>query len=312
MRRRGHATEHDGGSDGVLVVGQAARDLVLRTERFPERNDHASVTERMETLGGKGANQAVGLRQLGASVRLLAVLGRDAAGEEAARTAASDGIDVRWIVRRAETALLVDVVDGDADRALLEHVPDDSLLTEEDVRSAAESGAFDGCDTVVLQLQQPEATVLAAARLGRARGLRVVIDGAAEGRTRDELLGIVDVVRADATEARTLTGATLSSPAETRVAAESILATGASVVALTVEGQGDLVAWSGDSAFFAFGDAAVVDPTGAGDAFVAGLVTGLRRGLSPRDAGDLAHRSAAATVARLGGRPDLARLAPHR
>jgi ribokinase len=294
---------------GVVVVGQAARDLVLRTRRLPEPNGDARVDETIETLGGKGANQAVGLRQLDAPVRLLAVLGDDPAGDDAARTARSDGIDLTWLVRRGPTALLVDVVDGDASRFLLEHVPDESLVTAEDLHSAVDAGVLDDCDTVILQLQQPEQTVLEAARTARQRGLRVVLDGGLEGDARDEVLGLADVVRADATEARMLTGRSFSSPDEARAAAESILSAGASVVALTVDGRGDLLAWPDGSAFFAFGDAPVVEPTGAGDAFVSGLVSGLRRGLHPREAGDLAHRCAAATVGRLGGRPDLRHLA---
>ncbi|RWZ64528.1 ribokinase [Labedella populi] len=299
-----------GRSSGVVVVGQAARDLVLRTEHLPEPNGDAAVAETIETLGGKGANQSVGLRQLGASVRLLAVLGTDAAGDDAARTATSDGIDLDWLVRRGTTALLVDVVDADASRFLLERVPDDSLVVEDDVRAAVAAGVLDGCDTVVLQLQQPPTTVLEAARAARERGLRVVIDGGLEGGARDEALGLADVVRADATEARMLTGTSLSSPDEARAAAASILSAGVSVVALTVEGEGDLVAWPDGDAFFAFGDAHVVDPTGAGDAFVAGLVTGLRLELHPGAAGELAHRAAAATVGRVGGRPDLRHIAP--
>ncbi|GAB1815866.1 hypothetical protein MUNTM_49060 [Mycobacterium sp. MUNTM1] len=53
---------------------------------------------------------------------------------------------------------------------------------------------------------------------------------------------------------------------------------------------------------------AVLDPTGAGDAFVAGLIAALRDGAAPRDAGRLASSAASAAVQRLGGRPDLAGL----
>jgi sugar/nucleoside kinase (ribokinase family) len=57
-------------SGGVLVVGQIGRDLVLRIDVMPEPAGAAPVLERSELLGGKGANQAVGLRQLGADVGL--------------------------------------------------------------------------------------------------------------------------------------------------------------------------------------------------------------------------------------------------
>ena len=48
-----------------MVVGQTARDLVLQVERIPAAGSAAPATQRLEMLGGKGANQAVGLVQLG-------------------------------------------------------------------------------------------------------------------------------------------------------------------------------------------------------------------------------------------------------
>lgn len=68
------------------------------------------------------------------------------------------------------------------------------------------------------------------------------------------------------------------------------------------------MAWRGGSELFEFADVEVVDPTGAGDAFVAGLIAALREGAAPREAGALAAAAASATVQRLGGRPDLTAL----
>ncbi|RAJ45461.1 pfkB family carbohydrate kinase [Kitasatospora sp. SolWspMP-SS2h] len=64
---------------GVVVVGQIGRDLVLRTDGLPEAGGSADVAERWEGLGGKGANQAVGLAQSGVPVRLVGVVGEDRA-----------------------------------------------------------------------------------------------------------------------------------------------------------------------------------------------------------------------------------------
>ncbi|MEX5235551.1 PfkB family carbohydrate kinase [Kocuria arenosa] len=85
---------------GVVVVGQVGRDLVLTVEGRPEAGGSADVLEREELLGGKGANQAVACRQLGAEVRLVGVVGTDSAGEEVLAQAAGDGIDVGAVVRR--------------------------------------------------------------------------------------------------------------------------------------------------------------------------------------------------------------------
>lgn len=64
-------------------------------------------------LGAKGANQAVGLAQLGMSVSLVAAVGEDEAAGRLLEHAAADGIDVSCAARRrgAPTGLIVSVVD---------------------------------------------------------------------------------------------------------------------------------------------------------------------------------------------------------
>jgi ribokinase len=299
----------DPGEHGsVLIIGQAGRDLVLRVPELPDAGGSSPVTDRIEILGGKGANQAVGFKQLGAHVALLAVLGDDDAGRDALDDARESDIDVSYIVRRGVTALLVDLVDATGRRRLLEHVPDVSLLRESDIHGAAD--AFAAADTVCLQLQQPADALLAAAELAQLNEARIVLDGSIEGGARDSLLSAADVVRADASEAAILTGQDVTNRESAERAARTVLDAGPSVVAFAVPGEGNLVVWSSGSSFYPFGDDPVVDVTGAGDAFLAGLVTGLRHGESAQQAGERATAAAAATVGRLGGRPDITGLRP--
>jgi ribokinase len=288
---------------GVVVVGQIGRDLVLRLDAFPEPGGSQPVSERIERLGGKGANQAVGLRQLGVDVALIGVVGEDAAGRLALDDAALSGIDVTHVARRGRTALFVDIVEPGGRRRLLEDVPDQTLLTEADIRAAAP--VIGGATVVSLQLQQPPAALLAAARLAVDSGARIVLDGAVEGPARDELLGLAQVLRADAGEAAMLAGMTLRGRGDALAAARRLLEAGPSLVALAVPGEGDLVAWRDGSRFFPHAEPAAVDPTGAGDAFVAGLIRALLDGAAPAEAGRLAADAASSTVLRPGGRPEL-------
>src|SRR5690625_8053000 len=90
----------------VLVVGQVARDLVLALEEMPPPQGSTVVSQRHEMLGGKGTNQAVGLRQLGGQVALLGGVGADRvgqqllaaprAGERTSHARASIGRAARW------------------------------------------------------------------------------------------------------------------------------------------------------------------------------------------------------------------------
>ncbi|MFW3385871.1 UNVERIFIED_CONTAM: PfkB family carbohydrate kinase [Kocuria sp. CPCC 205274] len=87
-------------------------------------------------------------------------------------------------------------------------------------------------------------------------------------------------------------------------AAESLLAEGPRVVALAT-GEGDVVAWPGGHVLLPHLGEDPVDPTGAGDAFVAALTVALLRGQSPESAAWWAAAAAAEVVGSAGGRPDL-------
>ncbi|GEO96012.1 PfkB family carbohydrate kinase [Kocuria turfanensis] len=288
---------------GVVVVGQVARDLVLVVDRVPEEGGSADVRERQELLGGKGANQAVACRRLGAEVELIGVVGADRAGEDVLAQAAADGIGVAGVLRRegVPTALLVDVVGPPGVRRLLEDVAPAALLTAEDVRARA--GLLRDADAVLVQLQQPGPAVVET--LTAAGGALVVADGApADARTRRRVLDAADVVRADGSEAEALAGWAPRGVPETVRAAQELLEEGPSVVALAA-GDADVVAWAGGHVVLPHLGEDPVDPTGAGDAFVAALAVALLHGEDPGTAAWWAAAAAAQVVGTAGGRPHL-------
>jgi ribokinase len=293
----------------VVVVGQIARDIVLRVGALPERGDSGAVSERLEMLGGKGANQAVGLAQLGMSVSLVGAVGGDEAARWLLDQAAADGIDVSWAARRVDgpTGLIVSIVDPGGWR-YLEHIPPEMLATPADIEAA--TPVFRAAGTVVIQLQQPAHTVRAAAELARRFGCRVVLDGAPpEGDDRQRLLALSDVVRADAREAELLTGRPIRSGTDAIAAGREILRQGPTLAALAAGSAGNVVVWPGGSVLIPLADSPVTDTTGGGDAFVAALVAALAHGLSPAQSGRKAAAAAAQTVRHLGGRPRLRRQA---
>ncbi|GGU38796.1 PfkB family carbohydrate kinase [Lentzea flava] len=283
--------------DEIVVVGQIARDLVLVVDEVPGPGGAAPVRERREMLGGKGANIAVGLAQLGAAVRLVGVVGDDDVGERLIARAAADGIETSSVVRRqgCATGLIVNVV-ADGWR-YLEDLPDGVLLRESDVDAdvVARAGA------VVVQLQQPPEVAVKAARAATGR---VVLDGSPE-RLRDELLACADVVRADHREAELLAGRKITGADDAVRAAREVMERGPGFVAFAVDGVGNVFVWDSGELVVPLGDVEVVDTTGGGDAFVAALTFALGRGDDPARAARLAVQASGDTVTRPGGRPDL-------
>jgi ribokinase len=283
----------------AVVVGQIARDLVLVVDEVPDAGTSAPVRQRREMLGGKGANQAVGLAQLGVRVALLGVAGQDETGDRLLDQARRDGIDVSSVVRRQESGLIVDVVDGDGRWRYLEYLPEPTLLTEQDVAAARE--LLRAARYVIVQLQQPRAAARAAARCAREAGRRVVLDGVAD---RD-LLSLADVLRADAREAGLLLDEQIDSPLQAVRAGRRLLREGPGLVALAVEDAGNVFVWADGDLFLPLEDVEVADTTGAGDAFVAALTATLSRDGTFEEAARLAVRAAGMTVRHPGGRPDL-------
>lgn len=290
----------------VVVVGQIARDLVLVVDDVPVPSGSAAVRERRELLGGKGANIAVGLSQLGVPVAVVGVVGDDQVGEDLLASCTQDGIDISAVARRpnAESALMVDVVTADGHWRYLESVPSSALLTPGDVEPAA--ALLGKASTVILQLQQPAGAILAA--LDHVRpGARVIMDGVPEDeQTRPQLLAAATVLRLDAREAEILADQAIPNESAARTVAQNLLGRGPELVVIAVGTAGNLVAWSGDATLLPLVETAdVVDTTGSGDAFVAGLTWALDRDEDPVRAGQLATAAAGLTVSHPGGRPSL-------
>jgi ribokinase len=104
-----------------------------------------------------------------------------------------------------------------------------------------------------------------------------------------------------------LAGSAVSTAAEAEKIASDLLSQGPSLVALAIEGIGNLIAWPDDRVLLPLTDIQVVDTTGAGDAFTAGLIMALAQGGDPQRAARLAVAAAGATVGHPGGRPALSR-----
>jgi ribokinase len=290
----------------VVVVGQLARDLLLRVDALPGAGSAADVRERREVLGGKGANCAVAAAHLGAAVGLLAVAGSDDAGDAVLAQAAADGVDTGHVVRRPDTptGLIVEVLEPDGSWRYLQHLPPAVLLTPDDVEPAAP--ALRAARAVVLQAQQPGAALRRCAELA---GGMVVLDGAPDADAREALLAGADVLRADPAEAALLAGTEVAEDdvEEMTGVGRRLLGAGPSVVVLGVEGAGNLAVWGDGELFVPFGDTEVVDTTGGGDTLTAALTVALLDGDDPGRALRRAVEATAGTVAVPGGRPALAR-----
>jgi ribokinase len=268
----------------VVVVGSVNLDLVARVARLPAGGDTVAATGYTRVPGGKGANQALAARRLGADVTLLAAVGTDDAAGEALALLAADGVDLTAVRRVDEpTGVALITVDDAGENTIV-------VVPGANARLTVDPAELAGADAVVCQLEVPTDTVVAAAAATPA-GALFCLNPAPAAPVPDAVLDRADLVVANRAEFAAVPGLDR-----------------ASLVAVTAGPDGAVLRAGGREVARAQSPAiTAVDGTGAGDAFTGALVVGLLAGLDRDAALRRACRAGAAAASRSGAQPALPR-----
>jgi ribokinase len=81
----------------VFVAGSINMDVVATADRHPKIGETVAGRELLYFPGGKGVNQAVAARKLGAHATLIGRIGRDAFGAELKAFLGAQGIDLTFL-----------------------------------------------------------------------------------------------------------------------------------------------------------------------------------------------------------------------
>ncbi|MGY1684574.1 carbohydrate kinase family protein [Geodermatophilus sp. SYSU D00867] len=288
----------------VVVVGDLATDVVavLSGEPAPGSDRPAAIRTRG---GGAGANVAAHLAALGVPVTLAGCVGDDPAGAAllAELAAAGVGLAVRT-VPGAASGTIVSLVEPDGQRSMLADRGANLDLRPDDLPPPL-PGAHLHLSGYTLLDERPRPAGLAALAAARAAGCTVSLDPASTGplagygvdRWLADTAG-VDLLLPNADEARLLSGCADVTDAARALAARH------GAVAVTLGRDGAL--WAAGTAVLhrPARPARVVDTTGAGDAFTAGLLAVWLGGpdADPAAALDAGLARAAEVVGRPGAR----------
>ncbi|HEY3097926.1 MAG TPA: ribokinase [Methylomirabilota bacterium] len=284
----------------VLVVGSANVDFTLALERLPEPGETVSEGTLLIARGGKGANQAVAARRLGAEVRLIGCVGDDASGREVRAALADEGIGVAGIASTAQaptgTALIL--VDR-AGRNQIGVAPGaNRALTVAQVHARADDFAW--AEVVVASCEIPLECVAAALELARRRGAPTILNPAPVPRAPIDRLDLVDYLTPNAGEAARLSGA-----AGEEAAADALVARGAGTVIVTLGAAGALARGRAGRHRVPGLKVDAVDTTAAGDAFNGALAVALAERRDLASALRFANAAAALACTKRGAQPSL-------
>jgi ribokinase len=297
------------------VVGSYGVGLTMRLDRIPVAGETLAGGVFSSGHGGKGSNQAVGAARLGAGVSFLTAVGDDAMGREAHTLWQEEGVDASKVVTVPGVATMVGVilVEPSGENRIVIATGALDHLTPEHVESFRPELA--AADVAVVSMEIPLPTVLAALRIAREEGTRTLLNPAPARPLPDDAWANIDVLTPNRTEAAILLGHDPDSGESPDSLAAQLRDRGVGLVVVTLGGDGALVCDDqGTRRVPPVQAPAVVDTTGAGDAFTAALSVALAEEQATDDAVRFAAAagahavSVAEVIPALARRPDIERL----
>jgi ribokinase len=289
----------------VAVIGSANVDFTVALSRLPRPGETVSGGTLLVNHGGKGANQAVAARRLGAEVRMIGCIGADESGSQIRARLAEQGIGVEGLmsVSEAATGTALIAVDGEGRNQIAVAPGANHRLTVE--MAQAHEAVIAWAEVLLCQLETPLPVVRWALETARRHGVTTILNPAPVQALTDDVLALADYLTPNEIEARMLSGIEVGDLESARHAAERLLARGAGHVIITLGAQGALACDSTSTLHFPAFPVTVVDTTAAGDAFNGALAVGLAAGGSLDQAVPLAAAAAALTCTKRGAQDSL-------
>ncbi|GBD84289.1 putative sugar kinase YdjH [bacterium BMS3Abin02] len=262
----------------VTCAGIAVCDVVVRTVHHPLPLGLLQLVDDLTLVeGGCALRTAKALAGMGVDTTLIAPIGADLFGKVLRRSADSDRLEAQWVEVDANTSSSAILVDTAGERTIFHQIGANRFLTAEHVRRRMKGRFLHVGGALVLPALdgEPLAQLFAHAKQnGMQTSLDVVYNATNEWDLVNAALAHTDLFCPSLAEAQAITGK--SSP---DAGAAELRRRGVRLAVITDgvngcwfdcdETRGHIAAIEVDS----------VDSTGAGDAFTAGVLIGLLRGL---------------------------------
>jgi ribokinase len=296
--------------EGVAILGIFVADLAFRAGRLPKIGETITGSGFKMGPGGKGSNQSVAAARLGAKVTFISKLGRDAFGDIALKTWKDEGIIAcaAQSDKDATGGAFIFVNHDTGENAIIVYPGAAGTISVADVDAAAD--AIRSAKVFVTQLEQPVAAAQRGLEIAHAAGVTTIFNPAPAEPIPDAIYPLCDYIVPNETEAATLTGLPVATPADAKRVGDALLAKGAKAALITLGERGALFHSRERSVEIpAFSAGQVVETTGAGDAFVGGFAAAMARGTDPVEAARFGSAVAGISVTRPGTAPSMPRLA---
>jgi sugar/nucleoside kinase (ribokinase family) len=296
-------------SDDFLLEHQLAKGAMTLIDEARARQLYSSMGPARETSGGSAANTMAGIASLGGKPAYIGRVCNDQLGEIFSHDMRASGIHfaVPPVTGGPSTARCLILVTPDAQRTMNTYLGACIDLCPEDVDEAlVRRGKVLYLEGYLWDKPKAKEAFIKAARIATAAGRQVALslsDSFCVARHRESFLDLVenhvDILFANEVEIKALYAADSFDAAARQARGQTELC------ALTRGGQGSLLLTSAEQVEIPAAPVDnVVDTTGAGDLYAAGVLFGITHGESLAAAGRRGSIAAAEVISHYGARPE--------
>ena len=284
----------------ALVFGGVNLDQVVYLSRPPKEGETLEG-ENIETfLGGKGANQAVALSRLGASVSFVGNVGRDSFGEELTASLSSEGIDLSMLgsVNKKTGTALINVFENSENQII--YIPGANKLTS---HKQVTPESLETANIIVSQMEVNPKEVEQLFANSKNKNCINILNLAPFKQPSNSLIAHTDIMVFNELEFSLFTRLDTSIPLELDSLKEKLenLKLNHKLSLIVTLGERGLVYYENHKMdYIEAVKVNAVDTVGSGDCFVGALSYSLLQGRSLEESCEFANKSAALSVTKKG------------
>lgn len=303
----------------LLVVGSFVMDQIVRTSVFPREGETVLGNSFHMAPGGKGANQAVQAARLGAEVTMVGKLGSDQNAKIMREACEDAGVIVDNLLYDSKelTGCSIIVVEENPNKPAVNRIivvsGSNMTITPDEVAFLKDT--IHEYDLVLLQLEIPMDVNAAVCKWAEEANVPVMLNPAPSAKIPKSILSRLTFISPNETEAENLIGIKIDESSTEQLEfslksiSEELLTLGPQNVLITLGSKGAYITDGTDTHYSpCVENVQAVDPTAAGDSFVAAFSCAVCLGMNHEDAIIFANHVAAITVSRMGAMPSLPHL----
>ena len=245
----------------IAIIGLSGQSIFMNIDEFHKEGETKQAKKVFIEPGGKGYNQAIACSRFGADVYYLSSVGSDEYAKVCEDYMKKEGINTFFISKKENTAIATIITNDKGDNQVTVYKGANDLLTLDDLEIFKET--IKACDILLLQNEIPYDVLKEAINFAKSQNVYVILNPAPAVYDLNEVLDLVDLLIPNETEAY-------------QIYNKKIEDLNVKNTIITLGSKGCVYINGNNKKYYDSIKVNVVDTTGAGDVFCAGIAVKIK------------------------------------